>query len=163
MNRNQEFDFERLTKLIKGDNVEALKEKLEADKSIVDLAYNDQRTLLHDAAMRELPAFVKLLLKHGAEVDPQDEDGKTPLYLAVAHAHRTGVHADAVETVRLLRKAGANPNVHDNAGIDPIELVDTMLEKRSNEALLDIKRILTSSKGGSRRATRRRAKSRSRR
>ncbi|XXG99626.1 hypothetical protein Hte_005967 [Hypoxylon texense] len=41
----------------------------------------DRRAVLHLAV--EYPEMVALLLQHGAEVDPQDENGATPLHLAI--------------------------------------------------------------------------------
>jgi len=53
--------------------------------------------------------IVKLLLKHKAKVDAQDEDGGTALMGAAA--------AGNLETVKLLLKAGADPRMHDKYGM----------------------------------------------
>jgi hypothetical protein len=53
------------------------------------------------------------LLDRGAAVDARDEDGRTPLMLAVARGR--------LEVVRLLLARGADPNAVDNAGRTPLQ------------------------------------------
>jgi len=69
---------------------------------------------LHFAAQSGAVEIAQLLLEHGAEVDPVNSSGATPLLLAVVKYTGNG------ELIVLLRKSGANPN-HDNGnGITPL-------------------------------------------
>jgi ankyrin repeat protein len=70
----------------------------------------DNITPLHRAADR--PRLVKAMLEHGADPNPRDSTGRTPLHWAVQSA--------VVESVRLLIAAGADVNVKDKDGETPL-------------------------------------------
>eukprot|EP00958_Prasinococcus_capsulatus_P013986 scaffold1456_cov392-Prasinococcus_capsulatus_cf.AAC.5 len=78
---------------------------------------------IHAAAragnLPRLQAIVKQLGEAGrsTEVDGVDEDGCTPLHLAV--------DSDAQECAKLLLQAGANINAQDNAGMTPLHYAGT--------------------------------------
>ncbi|KAG1367785.1 integrin-linked protein kinase 1 [Cocos nucifera] len=59
----------------------------------------DRRKALHVAACQGLPNVVQLLLESGAEVDPEDQWGSTPLADAI--------HYNNHEVIKLLEKHGA--------------------------------------------------------
>ena len=56
--------------------------------------------------------IVKLLLKHDADVDVQDNDGQTVLIIAIVQGH--------LDIAKLLLQHGANPNICDNRGRIPL-------------------------------------------
>lgn len=64
-------------------------------------------TAMHGAAMRGFTPIVEWLAAHGAELEPKDSDGKTPLDLArgdFVEDFRTEVAEPHVETVALLER-----------------------------------------------------------
>ncbi|CAH1262318.1 PPP1R27 [Branchiostoma lanceolatum] len=73
-------------------------------------------TALHQAALDGNIDFVKLLVRHGAKVNCQDEDGWTPLHAAVAEGHP--------QVARFLLRSGARRSVRNADGDTPEELVE---------------------------------------
>ena len=71
---------------------------------------------LHLAAQQEQVAAATLLLDAGAEVDPQNAFGNTPLWVAVFNSRGDG------ELIRLLRERGADPLAANNSGQTPVGL-----------------------------------------
>ena len=76
---------------------------------------------------------IKQLIKDGANVNVQDEEGYTPLYYAVVHNHD--------EIIKILVKAKANPNIENNDGYNVLfqalyekkyELLQYLLENSGN-------------------------------
>uniref|UniRef100_A0ABD2VV75 Uncharacterized protein n=1 Tax=Trichogramma kaykai TaxID=54128 RepID=A0ABD2VV75_9HYME len=54
-------------------------------------------------------------LKLTVELDAQDNEGRTPVYLAIFHVNR--------QLVELLLRRGANPDIANNEGITPLHLI----------------------------------------
>jgi ankyrin repeat protein len=73
-------------------------------------------TPLHFAAQAQAPEVATLLLDAGAEVDPKDIHGNTPLFKAVFESKGKG------DTIKLLRARGANPLAANKHGQTPIGL-----------------------------------------
>ncbi|KAK5658111.1 hypothetical protein OQA88_2667 [Cercophora sp. LCS_1] len=90
-----------------------------------------ERRAIHQAANNGHTGIVRALLSKGAEVDPWDVDGATPLWNAAQKGHS--------EVVRMLLEAGADANValHDSgykvihaaAQSGNIEVVRALLER----------------------------------
>jgi len=53
------------------------------------------------------------LLEHGANLNVQDNDGRTPLHYAVENCH--------VDVARVLFDHGADPTIRDNEGMTPLD------------------------------------------
>jgi ankyrin repeat protein len=70
------------------------------------------RSLLHIAAQADRIVNIPYLLKHGLDIDAQDQQGATPLMLAVAY--------EKPGTVKALLKAGANAEIPDSDGFPPL-------------------------------------------
>ena len=77
--------------------------------------YEGGRTLLHQAAMKNYAAIVRLLLERGAKVNAVDDDLRTPLHEAMSY-----FAADAVE---ILIKNGADLNRRDKEGDVPLNSI----------------------------------------
>jgi uncharacterized protein len=66
------------------DAAVAVKMLLDAGADIHRKA-NNQQTVLHAAALKGWTATIRILAEHGAELEPKDTDGKTPLDYASAN------------------------------------------------------------------------------
>ena len=75
---------------------------------------------LHFAAQQHAVAVARLLIESGAKVDPVNKHGNTPLWTAVFNTK------GGSELVKLLRKAGADPNHANAAGRTPAQLARLM-------------------------------------
>ena len=91
---------------------------------IIDFADGDGATALHFAAESKNIPVIKVLLRHGADVDAKNCDGDTPLYRA---AMRASSHA-----VKLLLEAGADPAQYED---DEYPLAFCATSDRSGDCL----------------------------
>jgi uncharacterized protein len=73
-------------------------------------------TALHFAARDQNAALVRTLLGAGAEPDPVDVFGDTPLWRSVMNS------SGDLATTKLLVEHGADPNVRNRSGISPLSL-----------------------------------------
>ncbi|KAI3800786.1 hypothetical protein L1987_28882 [Smallanthus sonchifolius] len=81
-------------------NLEGIKELLDSETD-VNFKDIDNRTALHVAACQGFCDVAELLLKAGAEIDPKDRWGSTPLADAIHYKNH--------EMIKLLEKHGAKP------------------------------------------------------
>lgn len=95
-------DLEAWFKAASDGDEEALKQALNSgfDVNVTDAKQN---TALHLAAKHGHLNVMALLIKHGADVDAQNDWLSTPLHLAERN----------MEAIRLLLEAGADPNIKD--------------------------------------------------
>ncbi|XP_013420423.1 protein phosphatase 1 regulatory subunit 27 [Lingula anatina] len=73
-------------------------------------------TPLHTAVLDGNFAAVRLLIRHGADINKQDEDTWTALHAACSEGH--------VDIARYLLKRGADPLIRTDEGERPLDLVD---------------------------------------
>ena len=70
-------------------------------------------TLLHDAVRTKKTDAINILLKHGADINAQDNNGNTPLFTAIRRSANSKV-------IDILLKHNADVNIANNAGQTPI-------------------------------------------
>jgi ankyrin repeat protein len=93
-------------------------------------------TSLHLATQNDDLESIQALLDGGANVDPRDFDGATPLFRAVAHGN--------LETTRLLLQRGANIRIWRADGSSPLDVAEgnqEMLELLQGETVLQGPRL----------------------
>lgn len=81
-------------------------EEIKFDDPLFDIMKDNQQ----ESANRQ-KALVEILLKRGAEVNAQTQDGRTPLL---------GVSGSSPDIARLLLQYGADPNIADKNGETPL-------------------------------------------
>lgn len=81
----------------------------------VPIAYAGGEYPLHVAATRRDPAFAKVLLTHGANIDTTDHQGQTPLYTAALYSGWEGT-----KVLELLLDQGANIESENQYGQTPL-------------------------------------------
>jgi ankyrin repeat protein len=108
----------RIEDLMGQGREEELVASLQQDPSLATRVFEHGTTLLILAAQYGLPYFVTELIARGADLDPVDELGRSPLFAALESRAQQHPHATAI--VEGLLKAGANPNVFAYLGQTPL-------------------------------------------
>ena len=75
---------------------------------------------MHFAAQQSQTEAARALLQAGADVDPRDKHGNTPLGRAIFNSRGD------VGTVAVLLNAGADPDVVNGSGVSPRALAERM-------------------------------------
>jgi ankyrin repeat protein len=97
-----------MTRLLKGGNIDKLRQVLGEPKIQPKAAYEGQHARLLEAVEQGQAKRVKEELEAGADVNGKDKDGETPLMKAVARGH--------IRIVRILMEHKAELNEVDNKG-----------------------------------------------
>lgn len=95
-----------------------------ADPNSLNYALRSPLHLAILAPKKNLTLIRKMLTNKNNPANPnlQDNNGRTPLWYAVANKHIT--------SIRLLLDHGANPNIRDRFGMSPIDFVDSKSAKK---------------------------------
>lgn len=80
---------------------------LKSGAKVTDKAPNSSKSALHHVTDGGHPDMVAFFVKHGLDVNAQDNEGNTPLM---------DEFCNFPEIIRALIKAGANPNIRNNKG-----------------------------------------------
>jgi uncharacterized protein len=84
-------------------------------------------TALHHAVRFRSPIAVRTLIEHGANVNQVcRKSGSSPLHRAVTATgapSTAGKHQEALEIIRLLIAAGADPSITNKSGLKPADYV----------------------------------------
>lgn len=114
---------------LRDENIECL--RVEIARTDVNLTnFYDQTPLMCAAAISD-SAFTAELIKADADLEIKDADGKTALLIAVLKGN--------VDNVKLLVKAGANPNVVTNEGMSLLQYACCLNNSECIEVLLNAK------------------------
>jgi uncharacterized protein len=112
----QDDDLNRaLHDAVMADDVERVAELIAAGAD-VDAPGSQAYTPLHLAAQEYAVDAARVLLDAAAAMDARDEDGNTPLFVAVYRSAGRG------EMIKLLLERGADPDAVNNYGKTPREL-----------------------------------------
>ena len=96
--------------------VNSLLSKLSSNAAAFLVRYSlddENTTLLHISANHPSPSILTALLKHGSEIDWQNDDGFTALHVAALWGRR--------EVVKTLLEHGADPLIRDADGLLPVD------------------------------------------
>ena len=91
-------------------------------------AKSPRRSALHLCVFMKDEAFFKLLLKNGVNIEVVDDNGNTPLWLAVM-----SYKDDTSFFIKCLLKQGADINKMNNHGVSPVKLSDTISNYNSKQ------------------------------
>lgn len=92
-------------------------------------------TPLHLAAFNMHLEAVQVLLEHGADVNSQNDVGKTPLYEALFHVGFSLEKKVAIDIMRRLLEHGADTNIRDRGH-------STLLHRVSSQGWFEVARLL---------------------
>lgn len=91
----------------------------------VDAVDYDKRTALHFACIFNEDKIAHLLVRYGANLNPLDFQGNSPLHFAVANAGRT--------LVEWLVSMNADTTVKNNEGLSPLAMKESMFKQGNND------------------------------
>lgn len=94
--------------------------KLIKEGSPVNLQCKQGWTALHCAAQANSPEATSVLIASGAELELKDVFGNTSLWRATMASKGNG------DVIKILLKAGSNPNAQNKSGVSPISLAKTI-------------------------------------
>ena len=109
---------------------EERRSRIEAQARVADIHATDKNgvTALHHAVRFRSPAAVKTLIERGANVNQAcRRNGSTPLHRAVTQTGAPGTAGSqtaAVEIIKLLLAAGADPSITNKSGKKPADYVN---------------------------------------
>jgi ankyrin repeat protein len=98
-----------------------------ADVNLTDKA--QKWTALHFAARDQKVEMVETLIQRGAQIDPKDSFGNTPLWRCVMNT------SPNLRIVQTLVRAGANPNSKNNNDVSPLDVARLMDNKEVIEIM----------------------------
>jgi len=103
------YTFEDLYEAAEGDEFKKVKKILEADPSLIRGKDEYEFNVLHGAVMTENTKLIKYLLDQGADVNAPNDEGITPLHIALYP-----------DVVQCLLNGGADINKQSSDGSTPL-------------------------------------------
>ncbi|CAL8333464.1 unnamed protein product [Lota lota] len=89
---------------------------IRARRVSLDTIYHSGMAAIHEAVLSGNLECVTLLMKHGADLHHRDEEGWTPLHMACSDGFP--------EIARYLLSLGADPEILNESGEKPADLID---------------------------------------
>jgi len=120
------------------EDIARVKARIDSSTDINKSEPGSGRTLLHDAVFYQSPELVKYLIEKGANINPADIQGYTPLILAVQSNNQA--------VINLLIEKGADLNSRDVYGYTPLiwalssgypEMARVLMEKGADVNIAD--------------------------
>jgi len=132
-------------------DIDELRLLLKSNPSLVKSTDQYGFTALHGAAGEEDTQVVDLLLTNGADINAKNNDGVSPIHVAVyprmaaylitkgadinlpssngdTPLHTFAAEAEGLDVMEVLLKAGANPNIKNKQGELPIDIATSREE-----------------------------------
>lgn len=153
------YDFEDLFEAAEEDDLRKVKKIVKANPELIAEKDEYAFSVLHGAVMTENTELVKFLIEHGAEVNARNDEGITPLHLALypevaaclldhgapiqcaSDNGSTPLHTqvadgeERLDVIELLLERGADRNAKDYYGLTPLDIAVKREEREIIELL----------------------------
>ena len=149
--RIMEDPFKKVYEAAESGDIDELRLLLKSNPSLVKSTDQYGSTPLHGAAGEEDTQVVDLLLTNGADINAKNNDGVSPIHVAVyprmaaylitkgadinlpssngdTPLHTFAAEAEGLDVMEVLLKAGANPNLRNRQGQLPIDIATSRKE-----------------------------------
>ena len=130
LTRADKFGSTPLHMAVKQGSIEMVRSILEYPVNVNDQGALDDFSPLHYAAQKGFVEIVEMLIDKGADIHSRDNDGNTPLFVAVMQ-YRSKMSGAAIAS---LLKHGANPATENDHGVS----VYNILSMPKNESIRDL-------------------------
>ncbi|XP_009867250.1 PREDICTED: ankyrin repeat and SOCS box protein 10 [Apaloderma vittatum] len=104
------------------ESIECVQQLLQHGACVNSRTEEEEDTALHVAARHGLADHVQLLLRYGAELEAENEEGQTPLNVACAQPHQPWDRDRYFQVCQLLVERGASINAADRDRQHPLHL-----------------------------------------
>ncbi|XP_026782241.1 ankyrin repeat and SOCS box protein 10 isoform X2 [Pangasianodon hypophthalmus] len=118
------------------ESLECAKHVIQFGAAINSRSLEENDTALHVAARHGLLAHVDLYLRHGAAVEPQNDEGQTPLNAACSQPHEHAALERYAQVCQRLVEAGADVSTGDADKHTPLHMACKNANPRIVELLL---------------------------
>ncbi|XP_064019019.1 ankyrin repeat and SOCS box protein 10 [Pogoniulus pusillus] len=118
------------------DSIECVQQLLQHGACVNSRSEEEGDTALHIAARHGLAEHVRLLLRRGAELEAENQEGQTPLNAACAQPHQPQDMDRYYQVCQLLVESGASINAADKDRQHPLHLACKNSNARVVELLL---------------------------
>jgi ankyrin repeat protein len=123
---------------------ELLSHSGEGKKLDIDAMNNYNRTALFDAFMYSNHAMIELLIKHGANINIQNKDGKTILMMLLSSTKPN------MEMIKLAMGLGSKLDIKDKKGETALDYAKKQLARANNSSMKNLVNSMSGQMGGRR-------------